>query len=108
MRARIAALAVGVVFGITLSWSGMSSPDVIRGALLLEHSYLFLFFGSAVATAAAGLWLLRRRDRRALLVDAPIAWIADRPAQCHIVGSLLFCVVWAVGAACPGAIATLV
>ena len=30
MRPRAAAAAVGVVFGVTLSWSGMSSPDVLR------------------------------------------------------------------------------
>ena len=29
----------------------MTSPDVIRGALLFEQSYLFLFMASAVGTA---------------------------------------------------------
>ena len=54
---------VGLVFGVVLSWSGMTSPDVIRSALLFEDSYLFLFFASAVATAAIGLALLRRAGR---------------------------------------------
>ena len=39
---------------------------MIRSALLFEDSYLFLFFGSAVATASAGLFLLRRRGRVSL------------------------------------------
>ena len=78
MRSRIAGAAIGLVFGITLCWSGMSSPDVIRGALLFEHSYLFLFFASAVGTAALGLALLRRRERRALLIDTPLVKRAVR------------------------------
>ena len=64
VMSRLAAgAAIGVVFGVVLSWSGMSSPDVIRGALLLEQSYLFLFFASAVLVATAGTELLRRRAR---------------------------------------------
>jgi uncharacterized membrane protein YedE/YeeE len=106
MRVRIAALGIGLVFGITICWSGMSSPDVIRGALLFEHSYLFLFFASAVATAALGLALLRRRERRALLIDTPLVWTREVPARRHIVGALLFGIGWGVADACPAPIAT--
>jgi len=49
---RLAGLIVGVVFGVTLSWTGMSDPDVIRGALLFKESYLFLFFASGVGSAS--------------------------------------------------------
>ena len=45
MGARLTGAVVGVIFGVTLSWTGMSSPDVIREALLFENAYLFLFFG---------------------------------------------------------------
>jgi hypothetical protein len=38
---RLAAALVGVVFGFTLAWSGMSDPDVIRAGLLFEDLYLF-------------------------------------------------------------------
>jgi len=106
MATRIAALALGLTFGIVLCWAGMSSPDVIRGALLFEDSYLFLMFASAVGTAAAGLALVRRRERRAVLVDAPIAWSPEQPARRHVAGSLLFGVGWGVSNACPGPIAT--
>ena len=66
MRPRLAGLGVGLVFGVVLAWSGMMSPDVIRNALLFEDSYLFLFFGSAVATAGIGLRLLRRAGNGAV------------------------------------------
>ncbi|MET0558145.1 MAG: DUF6691 family protein [Solirubrobacterales bacterium] len=106
MGARLCALAIGVVFGFVLCWSGMSDPDVIRGALLLEQSYLFLFFASAVAVASAGTALLRRYARRALLDDVPLAFSRQRPQRRHVVGSLVFGVGWGVADACPGPIAT--
>ena len=103
---RLAGLVVGLIFGVVLCWSGMSDPDVIRGALLLQHAYLFLFFASAVLTATAGVWLLRRRHARALLTGEPVAWRDEPPARRHIVGSVLFGIGWAVADACPGPIAT--
>ena len=43
---RVAALAVGVVFGLTLSWTGMTDPNVLRDGLL-----------TAIAGLAVGLLL---------------------------------------------------
>lgn len=106
MAARAAAAAIGLVFGVMLCWSGMSDPDVIRQALLLERAYLFLFFGSAVLVATVGTELLRRHRRRSLLGGIPLAWSRQRPTRRHVVGSLLFGVGWGVANACPGPIAT--
>ena len=106
MRARLAGGVVGVVFGVTLSWTGMSSPEVLREALLLDNAYLYLFFASAVATSTLGLWLLRRARVRALLTGEPVAWTRDAPRRRHVVGSLIFGVGWGVSDACPGPIAT--
>ena len=103
---RLAGLVVGVVFGVTLSWTGMSSPEVLREALLLDNAYLYLFFASAVATSTLGLWLLRRARARALLTGEPVAWTRKTPRRNHVVGSVLFGVGWAVADACPGPIAT--
>jgi uncharacterized membrane protein YedE/YeeE len=97
MRPRIAGLGVGLVFGLVLAWSGVMSPDVIRSALLFEDSYLFLFFGSAVATAAIGLRLLRGAGR--------VDWTPQRPERRHVTGALIFGVGWGISNACPGPIA---
>jgi uncharacterized protein len=105
-RARVAGALIGVVFGITLCWSGMSSPDVIRGALLLEQSYLFLFFGSAVVTAFVGLRVLKRVQSRAVISGDPIGWTPDRPERRHVTGALMFGIGWGVADACPAPIAT--
>ena len=97
MRPRLAGLGVGLVFGLVLAWSGVMSPDVIRSALLFEDSYLFLFFGSAVATAAIGLQLLRRAGR--------VTWTPAPPERRHVTGALIFGLGWGVSDACPGPIA---
>ena len=103
---RAAGLAVGLVFGVTLSWTGMSDPDVIRGALLFQEAYLYLFFASAVLVATTGVWLLRRRRARALLTGERVDWRGEAPRRRHIVGSVLFGTGWALADACPGPIAT--
>ena len=103
MSRRAAGAIVGVVFGVVLSWTGMISPDVIRGALLFEESYLFLFFGSAVFTAFVGLRLIR--GRTALLNGERIEWRNERPERRHIVGSLVFGAGWGIAHACPGPVA---
>jgi uncharacterized membrane protein YedE/YeeE len=103
MSRRAAGAIVGIVFGVVLSWTGMVSPDVIRGALLFEDSYLFLFFGSAVATAFVGLRLVR--GRTALLGSERIEWSNERPQRRHIVGSLVFGAGWGIAHACPGPVA---
>jgi uncharacterized membrane protein YedE/YeeE len=106
MRKRVAAGLVGVAFGVTLSWTGMSSPDVIRSALLFEDSYLFLMFASGVATAFVGLRLLRTRRVRALVTGEEIGWTNPSPERRHIAGSVIFGTGWAIAAACPGPVAT--
>ena len=105
MSARAAGLGVGLVFGVTLSWSGLASPEVIRDALLLKDSYLFLLFASAVLVAAVGVALLRRAERRALLVDAQITCEPERPERRHLTGAAIFGLGWGIADACPGPIA---
>ena len=102
---RFSAFLVGAIFGLTLSWSGMTNPDVLRDGLLFRDPYLMLFFASALATAFVGLRVLRLARARALLTGEPVAWTPVRPARHHVVGSVLFGVGWAVADVCPGPIA---
>jgi uncharacterized protein len=106
MSARVAAIAIGIVFGVVLTWSGMSNPNVLRAGLLFESSYLFLFFGAAVTTAFVGLRLLRWANTRALITHEPIAWAPVAPERRHVVGSIIFGIGWGVANVCPGPIAT--
>jgi uncharacterized membrane protein YedE/YeeE len=101
---RGAGFLVGVVFGVTLCWTGLSSPNVIREGLLFEDSYLYLFFASAVLTSAIGLRLVR--GRRAPLTGERVVWQNPRIQPRHIYGSLVFGLGWGIADACPGPIAT--
>ena len=102
---RFAALVVGAVFGLTLSWSGMTNPVVLQDGLLFRDAYLMLFFASALATAFVGLRVLKVLQARALLTGEPVSWTTVRPERRHVVGSLLFGTGWAIADACPGPIA---
>ncbi|CAN5258650.1 hypothetical protein BH20ACT16_BH20ACT16_10320 [soil metagenome] len=106
LRIRTAGFVIGIVFGVVLSWTGMTSPEIIREGLLFEDPYLFLLFCSAVSTAFAGLWLLKRRAPRALLTGERVQWETVKPERRHVVGSLLFGIGWGISGACPGPIAT--
>ena len=106
MSTRIAAAVIGIVFGVVLSWSGMTSPEIIREGLLFQSPYLFLFFAGAVLTATAGLRVLKLRAPRALLTGEPVRWETVKPERRHVVGSALFGIGWGISGACPGPIAT--
>jgi uncharacterized protein len=106
MGARLTGLGVGAVFGVALSWTGMTSPVVIRHALLLEDSYLFLMFGSAVVTAFVGLRVLRAFRVRAVVTGEEVCWTNPKPERRNVVGALFFGVGWALSGACPGPVAT--
>jgi uncharacterized membrane protein YedE/YeeE len=84
----------------------MSSPEVLRAGLLLESSYLYLFFAAALSTAFVGLRLLRRFGTRSVITDEPLACPTQRPERRHVAGAAIFGVGWAVADACPGPIAT--
>jgi uncharacterized membrane protein YedE/YeeE len=102
---RFAAFLVGAVFGLTLSWSGMTSPDVLRDGLLFRDAYLMLYFASALATAFVGMRVLKVLQARAVLTGEPVSWTTVGPERRHVVGSLLFGAGWAIADACPGPIA---
>jgi uncharacterized membrane protein YedE/YeeE len=106
MSTRVAAAIIGVVFGVVLSWSGMTSPQVIREGLLFGDPYLFLFFAGAMLTALIGLRILRVRAPRAPLTGERVQWDPVRPERRHVVGSVLFGIGWGISGACPGPIAT--
>jgi uncharacterized membrane protein YedE/YeeE len=102
---RSASFVVGAVFGLTLSWSGMTDPVVLRDGLLFRDAYLMLFFASALATSFVGMRVLKVLQARALLTGEPVSWTTVRPERRHVVGSLLFGAGWAIADACPGPIA---
>ncbi len=103
---KIAGALIGIVFGAVLSWSGMTSPEVIREGLLFGDPYLYLFFAGAVSTAFVGLRILKRKAPPAVLTGETVAWETIKPERRHVAGSMIFGVGWGISCACPGPIAT--
>ena len=102
MAPRGAAAIVGVVFGLTLSWTGLISPDVIRSGLLFEDAYLMLVFAAALAVAFVGTQVLRLTRPRALLTGERVEWAVESPQRRQLGGAALFGTGWAIAGACPG------
>jgi hypothetical protein len=105
VRARLAALGLGAVFGVAMSWGQFVDPDRIRDMLLLRDPYLYLMMGTAVAVGLLGTRLMRRLHARALLTGDPVRWETTRPARRHVVGAAIFGMGWAVADTCPAPIA---
>jgi uncharacterized membrane protein YedE/YeeE len=99
------AVALGLVFGFALAWSGMTDPDLIRRMLLLEDLYFFFVMFSSMAVAFTGVRLLRARRADALLTGERLSWKSSRPERRHVTGSVLFGVGWATSLSCPGPVA---
>jgi uncharacterized protein len=100
MKLRLAGLALGIVTGFVFAWARMTDPNTFHRMLALDSPRIYLLMAAAVAVAFAGARLVR--GRRALLTGAPIKWTTTRPAENHIVGSVLFGIGWGMADACPG------
>jgi uncharacterized protein len=91
----------GAAFGFVLSRARVTDYDTIAGMFRLTDFHLFGVIGSAIATAALGLWIIRKTGSRTVAGE-PIEF---RPKRWHggvVGGGLLFGAGWAITGACPG------
>jgi uncharacterized membrane protein YedE/YeeE len=98
------AFLAGLVFGIGLLLSGMADPAKVLGFLDLAGDWdpsLALVMAGAIAVAAAGFAVARRRAKS--LLGAPIQLPAKRTVDRRlIVGSTMFGAGWGLAGFCPG------
>ena len=91
----------GGLFGFALSRGRVSDYDTIAGMFRLTDLHLFGVIGSAIATAALGLWLVRRAGN--VTVHGTPVDVRRKPWQVGAVsGGLTFGAGWALTGACPG------
>ena len=91
----------GGLFGFALSRGRVSDYDTIAGMFRLTDLHLFGVIGSAIATAALGLWLVRRAGN--VTVHGTPVDVRRKPWQAGAVwGGLTFGAGWALTGACPG------
>jgi uncharacterized membrane protein YedE/YeeE len=94
---------LGVLFGIILTKGELASWFRIQEALRFKGPYLYEVFASALAVAAPGFALLKRRGARAFSGEP----IAIPPKQLgsgvrYVAGGVAFGVGWALTGVCPG------
>ncbi|KQT58676.1 hypothetical protein ASG52_21325 [Methylobacterium sp. Leaf456] len=105
MTARLAAaLAMGLVFGLGLSLSGMLDPARVQGFLDVTGAWdptLMFVLGGAVTVALAGFALARRLPQPVLdaRFDLPTNRRIDAPL---LGGAALFGIGWGLSGLCPG------
>ncbi|ARJ64242.1 hypothetical protein WV31_00245 [Magnetospirillum sp. ME-1] len=96
-------LLCGVVFGAGLALSGMTDPAKVVGFLDFFGHWdprLTATMGGAVAVAALGHWLVRRRGRALLSPDCP----PSPPTRIDVrlvAGSAIFGAGWGLAGLCP-------
>lgn len=91
---------VGTAFGFLVAANGLGDYDAIHDALLFRDAYMWLMFASAVGTAAALLWLLRRVGWQTPL-GGPLAITRSPVQRNNVLGALVFGTGWAVAGTCP-------
>jgi uncharacterized membrane protein YedE/YeeE len=100
---------MGVLFGIVLTKGELVSWYRIQEALRFKGLYLYLVFASALAVAAPGFALLKRRGARSLSGE-PIAMppkVMGRGVR-YVAGGAIFGLGWGIVGACPGPLFALV
>jgi hypothetical protein len=103
-------LAIGVAFGVVLTKSEVVSWFRIQEMFRFHSFHMYGIIGSAVATAALSLQLIKAFRIRSIdgeRIGIPTK-VVGRPGPSHLLGGTLFGLGWALVGACPGPIYALI
>ena len=95
-------VALGTVFGFTLSRSGAADYNFIQSMFLFTSFQLYGIIGTAVAMTLPGLLLLKKYGRT--ITGRPIAIDLKPFNRGNVAGGLLFGIGWSMAGMCPGPI----
>jgi len=94
-------LVFGICFGFILSRGRVTDYDTIAGMFRFTDFHLYGVIGSAIATAAVGLWLVRRAGNHTL--TGVQVEVHPKPWKSGVVaGGLMLGAGWGLTGACPG------
>jgi uncharacterized membrane protein YedE/YeeE len=93
----------GIVFGIVLTKAEVISWFRIHDMFLFKEAHLYLIIGSAIATAAISVFLIRyfevkTLDKKEIVIDSKAL------NKGTVIGGVLFGIGWAMTGACAGPI----
>ncbi len=91
----------GALFGFVLSRAQVTDYDTIGGMFRFTDLHLVGVIGSAIATAAAGLWVLRRSGGQTV-TGHPIEMRRKSWHAGAVWGGLVLGAGWGLTGACPG------
>jgi uncharacterized membrane protein YedE/YeeE len=94
-------LIAGLLFGIILVKAEVISWFRIQEMFRLQSFHMYGVIGSAVATGAISVWLIKRFSIKTIYGE-PIRFVAKKFNRGNIYGGLLFGFGWALTGACPG------
>lgn len=104
MRTSLIALCSGLLFGLGLAISGMTSPDKVLNFLDVTGTWdpsLALVMAAALAVSAPGFAWMRRRQRS--FDGNPLPTASTQPVSARLLlGAALFGVGWGIAGYCPG------
>jgi hypothetical protein len=104
MRALLAALVAGTVFGAGLALADMTNPAKVQNFLDVLGTWdpsLAFVMGTALVTSALGYRLARRRGAPVLALAFALPDRTDLDRKL-VIGAALFGVGWGLGGLCPG------
>jgi uncharacterized protein len=96
-------LFVGLLFGVLLIKSEVTSWSRIQSMFLFQEAHMYLTMGSAVAVSILSVALIKWLRMRTISGDAPVMK-SRRFQKGTVIGGLLFGMGWATTGACPGPI----
>ena len=101
---QIVGLIAGLIFGVGLSFAGMTDPEVVRAFLnpLGDWNYSLMFvMGSAIAVTAPAYYFIFKREKPLFSDSFQISELKQIDKKL-IFGGVLFGVGWGVYGLCPG------
>ena len=98
----VAAFVGGIIFGIGLTISQMTHPEVVLDFLQLDDFGLLLVMGGGATVAAIGIQMGARTGKSAPLTGKKYGLRVRDLDSDVIIGGVIFGIGWGVAGVCPG------
>lgn len=102
MMKNLSYLLLGIVFGIVMIMSEAASWFRIYEMFRFASFHMYGIIGSAVVIGAAGVWLIKKKDVKAMGGEEMQLNPKNKSIPRYLLGGIIFGLGWALAGACPG------